>query len=230
MLEIKLSAIESLTSWTEWNIEIDWRENSTNHLSLKAIETNGWRKVRMRPREGGEFMKQCFIGCAIDSHRCSIAYSEQSEAECTSSKKRAIPEHAEQSKEKMMNIEKEHFNRFQFHSKRNGRCWKRCKIRQNSRIREQSQPTYKEILAKMIFREQRWNQKNHQRRFIKRITIEWQKRLLTASNQSEILSTIKCSRLRVEILRKFEPYIITTSKLNDESACQQLLLPQVIEQ
>ena len=174
----------------------------------------------MRPRQTFQTLRQCFISSATDFDWCRIIDPEQCETECTSSKTRPIPKHTKQSEKKMMNIEKKHLNRFQFHSKMNSCCLKWCQICKSSWICEQFEPTHEKIFAKMIFWKQDTNQKYNHKWFIKRIEIRCQKRLHTASNQYETEFILNFLNLRLETTQEFELSIITTSKLNDESVCQ----------
>lgn len=208
MYETRLFVIESHTLLIEQNIEIEREESSSNHLSSKAIETNAsWRSIRVRPRQTVQTLRQRFISCAIDSHRCVIADSESCETECTSSKTWAIPKHTEQSKEKMMNVEKKYLSRLWLYSKMNCDCVKWCEICKSSWICEQSESTDKKILAKMIFWKQKRNQEHHQRKFIKRIEIndDWYIQLqrnmrynlsIYESNQRWRFETLSCLQSR----------------------------------
>ncbi len=135
MCETKLFVIESHILLIELNIETEQRDSSSNHLLLKAIETNG-RQTWMRPRQTFQTLRQCFVSCSIDFDWCCIIDPEQCQTKRTSSKTRPIPKHTKQSKKTLMNIEKKYLNRFQFHSKMNSCCLKWCQICKSSWICE----------------------------------------------------------------------------------------------
>lgn len=171
----------------------------------------------MRPRQIIQTLRQCFVCRAVDLERCVIVDSEFCKTKCTSSESRQLPANTKQQKKTLMNIEKKHLNRFQFHSEMNCDCLKWCQICKSSWVCEQFESAYEEIFAKMIFWKQNTDKRHYIQWFIKRIEkVKWQQH--TASKKYETQSKRIWIKSKI-LIWSFELFTITTSKLRIESVC-----------
>ena len=134
------------------NVEIEQKENSSNHLSLKAIETNvNHFFFVMRYSESDLNRKRSSECCAIDSLRYCRHHSEFSENQRTiSDLTSSINNHICKRKNQAMNC----------------CCVKWLCVCKKTWIRELQKPTQKILFAKMIHRQCCTDRFNHQKRFI----------------------------------------------------------------